>query len=196
MPRIPAPEDQWYVVHCLSGQENKVRQRIERAIEAEELGDIIFKVLMPQETVSEVRRGEKTEAKKKFYPGYIIINMHLFTEDNELVERAWSFMSQLDGAIGFAGSKDIPLPMRPRDVEAMLSQIEEREDGARPSISFEVGDEINRRDRRGKRQITCFRYYFRSGDSSGARILAGRTSITYTIFQYRAPHFSLQPVYR
>lgn len=142
MPRIPAPKDQWYVVHCLSGQENKVRQRIERAIEHDEMGDVIFKALMPQETVSEVRRGEKTEAKKKFYPGYIILNMHLFTEDNELVERAWSFMSQLEGAIGFAGSKDIPLPMRPREVEAMLSQIAEREDGARPSISFEIGDEV------------------------------------------------------
>lgn len=142
MPRIPAPKDQWYVVHCLSGQENKVRQRIERAIQAEELGDVIFEVLMPTEMVSEVRRGQKTETKKKFYPGYIIVNMHLFTEDNELVERAWSFMSQLDGAIGFAGTRDLPLPMRPREVEAMLSQIKEREESARPSVTFEVGDSV------------------------------------------------------
>ena len=142
MPRIPEPKDQWYVVHCLSGQENKVRQRIERAVQAEELGDVIFDVLMPTEMVSEVRRGQKTETKKKFYPGYIIVNMHLFTEDNELVERAWSFMSQLDGAIGFAGTRDLPLPMRPREVEAMLSQIKEREENIRPSVSFEVGDSV------------------------------------------------------
>ena len=75
MPTIPAPNDQWYVVHVLSGQELKVRDSIERRIEAEEMSDLIYEVLVPQERVSEVKAGQKREANRKFFPGYIIINM-------------------------------------------------------------------------------------------------------------------------
>lgn len=142
MPRIPAPKDQWYVVHVLSGQEGRVKARIERLVESEELGDKIFKVLVPTELVSEVRAGKKTEAKKKFFPGYVIINMHLLDENNDVVEDTWSFMQQLDGSIGFAGAKNKPIPMRPKEVASMLSQIEERENSVRPSIEFEVGDTV------------------------------------------------------
>lgn len=142
MPTIPAPKDQWYVVHVLSGQEAKVKARIERLVESEELSDKIFNVLVPTELVSEVRAGKKTEQKKKFFPGYVIINMHLLDDNNEVVEDTWSFMQQLDGAIGFAGAKNKPIPMRPKEVASMLTQIEEREGSVRPSIEFEVGDSV------------------------------------------------------
>ncbi len=140
MPTIPAPKDQWYVVHVLSGQEQRVKARIERVVEAEELADKVFQVLVPTELVSEVRAGKKTESKKKFFPGYVIVNMHLLTPENNVVEDTWSFMQDLDGAIGFAGSKNLPIPMRAREVESMLGQINEREGAVRPSIEFEVGD--------------------------------------------------------
>ena len=139
---IPPAEKQWYVVHVLSGQEQKVRNRILREAEAEELGDHIFEVLVPMEMVSEVRKGKKTETKKKFFPGYIIVNMNLFTEDNQLVEETWYFIKEMEGVIGFAGTKDRPIPMRQREVDAMLSQIKEREESARPAITFEVGDSV------------------------------------------------------
>jgi len=142
MPTIPEPRNQWYVVHVLSGQEQKVRNRLVRNIEAEEMGDKIFEVLMPTEMVSEIRGGKKTERKRKFYPGYIIVNMHLLTADNKLVEDSWYFMKETDGVIGFAGTKDRPIPMRQREVDAMLSQIQEREESVRPAISFEVGDSV------------------------------------------------------
>ena len=95
MPTIPAPNDQWYVVHVLSGQELKVRDSIERRIEAEEMSDLIYEVLVPQERVSEVKAGQKREANRKFFPGYIIINMHLLHEDNTLVDRTWYFIQEL-----------------------------------------------------------------------------------------------------
>lgn len=142
MPVIPPPEQQWYVVHVLSGQEQKVRERILRQTDAEELGDFIYEVLVPTEMVSEIRAGKKTETKKKFFPGYIIVNMKLLTEDNQLVEKTWYFIQEMEGVIGFAGTKNRPIPMRQREVEAMLSQIQEREEGARPAISFEVGDTV------------------------------------------------------
>ena len=72
--------NQWYVVHVLSGQENKVRESLERRIKTEEMGDFIFKVLIPTERVSEIKRGKKTETTRKFFPGYLIVNMHLLDE--------------------------------------------------------------------------------------------------------------------
>ncbi|MGJ8696986.1 MAG: transcription termination/antitermination protein NusG [Verrucomicrobiaceae bacterium] len=142
MPTIPDPKNQWYVVHVLSGQEQKVKNRIDRLVEQEEMGDKIFEVLVPTELVSEVRGGKKTESKKKFFPGYVIVNMHLLTPANEVVEETWSFMQELDGSIGFAGTKNMPIPMRQREVDSMLGQIEEREGAVRPSIEFEVGDTV------------------------------------------------------
>jgi len=68
--------------------------------------------------------------------------MNLLTEDNQLVEKTWYFIKEMEGVIGFAGTKDRPIPMRPREVEGMLSQIREREENVRPAISFEVGDTV------------------------------------------------------
>ena len=69
MPLIPTPKDQWYVVHVLSGQENKVRNSFERRMESEEMSDVIFEVLLPTERVSEVKKGKRSESKRKFFPG-------------------------------------------------------------------------------------------------------------------------------
>jgi transcription termination/antitermination protein NusG len=142
MSRIPDPHHQWYVVHVLSGKEQQVYKRILRNIEAEEMGDRVFEVILPTELVSEVRSGKKLERKKKFYPGYIIVNMELLRLDGSLVEDSWYFIKDTDGVIGFAGTKDKPIPMRQRDVEAMLNQIKEREQGSRPAVRFRVGDAI------------------------------------------------------
>lgn len=146
MSALPAPRDQWYVVHVLSGQERKVMEKLKFRIKAEEMSDYVFQVLMPTEMVAEVKRGKKTESKRKFFPGYLIINMWLLkqgeTGANELVDKTWYFIQETDGVIGFAGTRDKPLPMRPREVEQLLAQIEEREEGARPKVLFEVGDEV------------------------------------------------------
>ena len=91
--------DQWYVVQVLSGQEGKVRDRIARTAEAEGMTEYIREVLVPTEMVSEIRRGKKTETKKKFFPGYIIVNMNLTDEDGQLVEKTWFFIKELDGVI-------------------------------------------------------------------------------------------------
>ncbi len=142
MSRVPEPTKQWFVVHVLSGQEQRVRKRILHQAEREELGDLIYEVLLPTETGSEIWWGKKTETKRKFFPGYLIINMHLLEEDGGLVDKIWYFIKEMDGVIGFAGTKDKPVPMRRKEVEAMLAQIEEREESVRPAISFEVGDTV------------------------------------------------------
>jgi transcriptional antiterminator NusG len=137
-----APKDQWYVVHVLSGQEAKVKENIDRRIATEEMGDHVFEVLIPTERVQEIKRGKKTETTRKFFPGYIIVNMHLLTDEGGLMDRTWYFVKDTPGVIGFAGTKDRPTPMRPREVESMLAQIQERVDTVKPKVSFQVGDTV------------------------------------------------------
>ena len=142
MASVPSPKDQWYVVHVLSGQEMKVRESIRRRIDAEEMGDHVFEVLVPTERVSEVKGGRKTETNRKFFPGYIIINMHLLDDENQLVDKTWYFIRETPGVINFAGAKAHPVPMPRDEVESMLAQIKEREDSVIPAVLFETGDTV------------------------------------------------------
>jgi transcriptional antiterminator NusG len=137
-----APKDQWFVVHVLSGQEGKVQENINRRIQTEEMGDLVYEVLIPTERVQEIKRGKKTETTRKFFPGYLIVNMHLLDDDNQLVEKTWYFIKDTTGVLGFAGTKDRPIPMRKKEVENLLAQVREREDTVKPKISFEVGDKV------------------------------------------------------
>src|SRR2546430_10882669 len=75
------------------------------------MGDVIFEVLVPTERVSEIKRGKKSETTRKFFPGYLIVNMHLLDENNQLVGRTWYFVRDTPGVIGFAGTKDKPIPI-------------------------------------------------------------------------------------
>ena len=99
---------QWYVVHVLSGQENKVCDSVNKRIKTDEMSDYVFEVVNPTERVSEVRRGKKTETTRKFFPGYLIVNMWLFDDNKQLVEKTWYFIKETQGVLGFAGTKDRP----------------------------------------------------------------------------------------
>ena len=142
MGAIPAPRDQWYVIHVRAGLENKVRDSMIRRIQTEEMGDYIFAVLVPTERVSEVKKGKKTETNRKFFPGYVIMNCHLLDEHNRLIDKTWYFVRETDGVLNFAGAKDHPIPLRPRDVEGLLAQLRDKEEGAVPKIAFSVGDNV------------------------------------------------------
>lgn len=133
---------QWYVVHALSGQEQKVHDSLVKRIKTEEMADYIFEVVLPTERVSEVKRGKKTESTRKFYPGYIIINMWLIDENKQLVDKTWYFIKDTPGVLGFAGTKDRPMPMPQKEVEAMLAQVHASEEKARPKVEFSVGEII------------------------------------------------------
>ena len=137
-----APKDQWFVVHVLSGQEQKVHDNIVKRIKTEEVGDHVFEVLIPTERVQEIKRGKKTETTRKFFPGYLIVNMHLLDENNELIDKTWYFIKDTSGVIGFAGTKDKPIPMRKKEVDGMLAQMKEREDTVTSKIIYEVGDKV------------------------------------------------------
>jgi len=137
-----APREQWYVVHVLSGQEQKVHDNIARRIKTEEMGDLVYEVLVPTERVSEIKRGKKTETTRKFFPGYLIVNMHLLDDQGKLMDRTWYFVRETPGVLGFAGTKDKPIPMPRHEVDGMLAQLRERKDKVKPKVTFEVGETV------------------------------------------------------
>lgn len=137
-----AAKDQWFVVHVLSGQEQKVHDNLVKRIKTEEMGDLVYEVLVPTERVSEVKRGKKRETTRKFFPGYLIVNMHLLDDQGQLLDRTWYFIRETTGVIGFAGTKDKPIPMRQSEVDSMLAQVKEREETVKPRVSFEVGETV------------------------------------------------------
>jgi transcriptional antiterminator NusG len=131
---------QWFVVHVLSGQEKKVHDNLAKRVKTEEMSDYVFEVLLPTERVSEVKRGKKTETTRKFFPGYIVMNMWLIDENKQLVDKTWYFIKDTPGVLGFAGTKDRPIPMLQKEVDAMLAQVRASEEKARPKVEFAVGE--------------------------------------------------------
>ena len=171
-------QGQWYVVHVLSGQENKVAENLRRRIKTEEMSDVIYEVLIPTERVSEIKRGKKTETTRKFFPGYLIINMNLIDEQKKLVDRAWYFVRDTVGVIGFAGPKDRPVPMRDSEVESLLAQMREREDKVKPKLSFEIGETVKVADGPFQNQ---------SGIVEEIDPVRGKLRVSVTIFGRTAP---------
>lgn len=139
---------QWFVVQALSGQENKVFENIRKRIITEEMADFIFEVILPTERVSEIKHGKKTETTRKFFPGYIIVNMWLLDDNKQLVDKTWYFIKDTPGVIGFAGTKERdgrppqPIPMRQSEVDALLAQVRGAEEHVTPKIAFSVGEVV------------------------------------------------------
>jgi len=139
---------QWFVVHVLAGQEQKVHDNLVKRIKTEEMADFIYDVVLPIERVSEIKRGKKSETTRKFYPGYLIVNMWLLDDNKQLVDKTWYFIKDTTGVIGFAGTKERdgrpahPVPMRQNEVDAMLAQMRGGEDSVKPKISFSIGETV------------------------------------------------------
>jgi transcriptional antiterminator NusG len=136
---------QWFVIHTLSGQEQKVKDSIERRLKAEEMGEYIREVLVPMEKVAEVRNGKKTVTSRKLYPGYVFIDIALLDENQKLVEKPWYFIRDTPGIIGFVGGER-PTPTPGDEIESIKSQIADSEDTERPKVSFDVGETVKIND--------------------------------------------------
>jgi len=138
-------EKQWFVLHTLSGQEAKVKENIERRLVQEEMQEYIGEVLIPTEKVSEVKQGRKTTTTRKFFPGYVLVNMRLYDEEKRLVDKTWYFTQETPGLIGFIGG-DRPVPLRPQEVETILHQIDEKKEKIKPKVVFEPGETVKIND--------------------------------------------------
>ena len=136
---------QWFVIHTLAGQEQRVKDSIEKRLKAEEMGEYINEVLVPMEKVAEVRSGKKTVTTRKLYPGYVFIDMVLLDENQRLIEKPWYFIRDTQGIIGFVGG-DRPTPASPEEVEMIKAQISESEDHEKPKVNYELGETVKIND--------------------------------------------------
>lgn len=132
---------QWFALHTLSGQENKVKNYIEKFKKAEELDDYIAEVLLPTEVVSEVKNGKKSTKVRKLYPGYVFINMCLYDADKKVIIKPFYFVKDAAGVIGFVGG-DHPAPLRQTEIDDIKSRVQAASGKEIPKVSFEVGEEL------------------------------------------------------
>ncbi len=130
----PNNEKQWYALRTLTGQEEKIKLLLETEIRRLGLEDRIDEVLVPQETVFEVRGGKKRTKVKNFLPGYILIHAKLDNYVRDLINNM--------AGVQFVGTKSEPIPLKPHEVERILGRMEERRDIATIEASFEVGDPV------------------------------------------------------
>jgi len=136
---------QWFALHTLSGQENKVKNYIERFKKAEELENEIFEVLLPTEVVSEVKNGKKSSKVRKLYPGYVFIQMRLFEEDGNLINKPWYFVKEVAGVIGFVGGEH-PAALRQSEIDEIRARIEAANGKEVPKVQYAVGEEVKIND--------------------------------------------------
>ena len=138
-------KSQWFVIHTLAGQEKKVEENIIKRRQSEEMEEYIEEVLVPEEKVAEVRGGKKTVTKRKLYPGYVFINIALFDDDRQIMDRPWYFVRETPGIIGFIGG-DRPTPTSNEEIDRIKAQMSESEGQEKPKIDFEVGETVKIND--------------------------------------------------
>ncbi len=125
----------WYVVHTQTGVESRVKLNLESRAELAGMKHLIHQVLVPTEKVSEVRSGKKRISERKFFPGYILIQM-------DLTDDSWYLVKNTPGISGFVGSGKTPIPLSGDDVSQILNQQEEKTTKPKPKVEFSVGENI------------------------------------------------------
>ena len=126
----------WYVVRAMSGNEKKVKQYLESEINRLKLQDFISQVLIPTEKVYQVRKGKNVAKERNYLPGYVLIEAILTGEIPHIIRN-------IPGVLGFLGSKDEPIPLRPAEVNRILGKVDELSElGAELNIPFIVGESV------------------------------------------------------
>jgi transcriptional antiterminator NusG len=132
---------QWFAVQTLSNKEPAVKRYLDRYVVSEEMEDYVFEVLMPTQTVTEVKGGKKYQKVRKFYPGYVFVHMRMYDESGDILQKPWYFVKDADGVIGFLGGNN-PIPLKKTEIASILTQVEEAEGKEIPKVSYDVGEEV------------------------------------------------------
>lgn len=125
----------WYVVHVYSGFEKKITSQIKETAAQKGLADQIDDVLVPTEEVVEIRRQQKVNAERKFFPGYVLVKM-------ELTDETWHLIRDIPRVTGFLGSKTRPTPISDAEAERMMAQMKEGAEHRRPAVMFDIGEQV------------------------------------------------------
>jgi transcriptional antiterminator NusG len=126
----------WYVVHAYSNFENKVKASLEERVKLHGLEDKFGEIMVPTEEVVEMREGQKRRSERKFFPGYVLVQM-------ELDEETWHLVKEVPKVLGFiGGSSDRPAPITDAEANSILNRVEEGVDKPRPKVLFEPGEVV------------------------------------------------------
>lgn len=126
----------WYVVHAYSGFENQVRKSLQERIRRAGMEDMFGEILVPTEEVVEIREGQKRRSERKFFPGYVLVQM-------EMNDATWHLVREVPKVMGFiGGTSDRPAPISEREADAILNRVREGAEKPRPKVLFEVGEVV------------------------------------------------------
>ena len=126
----------WYVVHAFSGYEGKVQRSLAERIERFGMQDYFGDILVPTEEVVEMRGGQQRRSERKFFPGYVLVNM-------ELTDETWHLVKDTPQVLGFiGGTEDKPAPITDKEAEAILQRVQEGSEKPRPKVLFEPGEVV------------------------------------------------------
>lgn len=126
----------WYVVQAFSGFEGQVKRSLEERIERYGMGDHFGQILVPTEEVVEMKDGQKRKSERKFFPGYVLVQM-------DLNDEAWHLVKAVPRVLGFiGGSADKPAPISDREADAILQRMQEGAEKPKPKVLFEVGEMV------------------------------------------------------
>ncbi len=131
---------QWYVVHAYSNYEHKVRESLKERIARYGLEDKFGEILIPTEEVVEMREGQKRRSERKFFPGYVLVQM-------DMDEDTWHLVKEVPKVLGFiGGTSDKPAPISDAEAAAILNRVQEGVDKPRPKVLFEPGEVVRVND--------------------------------------------------
>ena len=125
----------WYIVHVYSGFEGKVAASITEQAELQGLDEDILEIMVPTEEVVQMRRGQKVNAERKFFPGYVLVNM-------DLSDEAYHLIKDTPKVTGFLGTGGKPSPISDAEAQRVMRQVQEGIERPKPSITFEVGEQV------------------------------------------------------
>jgi len=126
----------WYVVHAYSGFENRVKQSLLERVERSGLQDKFGEIMVPTEEVVEMREGQKRRSERKFFPGYVLVQM-------DMDDDTWHMVKDVPKVLGFiGGTSDRPAPITDREAEAILQRVQEGVEKPRPKVLFEPGEVV------------------------------------------------------
>lgn len=149
----------WYIIHAYSGFEKKVAASILEQAETAGLQDQFDEVLVPTEEVVEVRRGKKVNAERKFFPGYVLARM-------EMTDQSYHLVRNTPKVTGFLGAGNTPSPISQAEVDRVLRQVQEGIERPKPSITFEIGEQVRVADG----PFTSFNGHVEEVDEERARL--------------------------
>lgn len=178
-PAAPAPTQlRWFVLRVASNMERKMRDKLEQRVQAADLEPMMPNVLVPTETITEMKGGKKRTLQRKLYPGYIMVEMAV-EEDGGIPEAVWFLIRETQGIGDFVGSsRRQPVPMEAYEVERILNGMRDTEEQPQLKINFKVGDRVKIND-------GPFESY--SGHVDEVNEIKGMVRVIVTIFGRETP---------